>query len=248
MADLSTDLSTYDAESITVRGESLSEEIMGVRGFGESMLLLVTGEKPTEGEGRLADAMLSSLMVHGVTPHAIATRMTLLAEPNSVQGAVAAGLLGVGDRFVGAMQECTELIYELDAEDASVEALVESYRERGEPFPGIGHPFHEPVDPRAVRLFDIAEEEGVASEGIERIRAIQDEFEAATGKHLVINLTGAIAAVAYDMGLSSETARGLAIVSRAAGLVAEVVEERENPNAMEMWQLIEEEMAYPTYE
>lgn len=247
MADMETELSTYDAESITVRGESLSEEVMGVRGFGESMLLLVTGEKPTDGEGRVADAILSSLMVHGLTPHAIATRMVLLAEPNSVQGAVAAGLLGVGDRFVGAMQECTELLYELDAEDATVEELVESYREAGEPFPGIGHPFHEPVDPRAVRLFEIAEEEGIAGEGVERVRAVQDEFEAVTGKRLVINLTGAIAAVAYDMDLSPEAARGLAIVSRAAGLVAEVVEERENPMAMELWELAEEHLDYPTY-
>lgn len=247
MGDLETDLSTYDAESITVRGESLSSDIMGVRGFGESMLLLITGEKPTEGEGKIADAILSSLMVHGVTPHAIATRMTLLAEPNSVQGAVAAGLLGVGDRFVGAMQECTELVYELDAEDASVEGLVESYREAGEPFPGIGHPFHEPVDPRAVRLFELAEEEGIAGEGVERIRAVQDEFEETTGKRLVINLTGAIAAVAYDMDLSPDAARGLAVVSRAAGLVAEVVEERENPMAMDIWQLVEEHVDYPTY-
>lgn len=244
---METELSTYDEESITIRGLDLSAEIMGELDFGGTMLLLVTGERPSEGERRLANAMLTSLMVHGTTPHAVAARMTYLSEPTSIQGAVASGLLGVGSQFVGAMEECADVLREIDRAgdpDEAVADAVSVYRDRGDPFPGIGHPFHEPVDPRSQRLFDLAEEEGIAGDHVEYLRAIRDEFEVATGTRLVINATGAIAAVAADMGLSPKAARGIAVVSRAAGLVAEIVEEEESPIAGDLWALVEEEIEY----
>jgi citrate synthase len=247
MPSMETSLSTYDAKSITYRGHDLTEELMGELDFGGTALLLITGEYPSEGETRVANAMLSSLMVHGVTAHAISARLTYLSEPQSIQGAVASGILGVGSQFVGSMEECAEVLQEVDDADdpeAAAEDVVATYREAGEPFPGIGHPFHEPVDPRAERLFTIADEEDVAGPHIEHLRAIQNVFKDATGKRLIVNVTGAIAAVSSDIGLSPTTARGLAVVSRAAGLVAEVVEEQASPNAYQIWDLIEEETTY----
>jgi len=247
MPELESRLSTYDAESVTFRGEDLTEDLMGEMDFGGTVLLLLTGERPDAGESRLANAMLESLMVHGVTPHAIAARMTYLSEPTSIQGAVASGLLGVGSRFVGSMQECAAVLGEIeDAEDteAAVAETVAAYREAGDPFPGIGHPFHEPVDPRAQRLFDIAGEEDIAGPHVDHLRAVQEEFEAVTGKWLVANVTGGIAATSADMGLPPVAARGLAVISRAAGLVAEVVEEDQDPIARDVWGMVEEEMTY----
>ena len=246
---LTTELSTYDTTSITVRDQDLADEIMGELSFGGSVYLLWTGETPTEGQARTVDAMLSSLMVHGRTPHALASRLTALSAPESLQGAVASGLLGVGSQFVGSMQEAAAVLQELAGEPeseraAAVEAVVGEYRERGDPFPGIGHPFHEPVDPRAERLFEIAEEEGVAGVHIDLVREVQAGFEEATGLDLPVNVTGAIAAVASDMGLSPEAARGLAIVSRAAGLVAAVIEEQSRPVAMDVWDYAEEQTEY----
>ena len=246
---LTTELSTYDTTSITVRDRDLADEIMGELSFGGSVYLLWTGEVPTEGQARTVDAMLSSLMVHGRTPHALASRLTALSAPDSLQGAVASGLLGVGSQFVGSMQEAAAVLQELagepeDEREAAVEAVVAEYRERGDPFPGIGHPFHEPVDPRAERLFEVAEEEGVAGVHIDLVREVQASFEEATGLDLPVNVTGAIAAVASDMGLSPEAARGLAIVSRAAGLVAAVIEEQSRPVAMDVWDYAEENTEY----
>jgi len=241
-----TELSTYDADSVTVRGQELSG-MMGETGFGAAVYLLWTGDEPSEGEARLVDAALCSLMVHGRTPHALAARLTYLSEPDSLQGAVASGLLGVGSRFVGSMQECAEVLRELVAEDdpeAALEAVVAAYRERGDPFPGIGHPFHDPVDPRARRLFEIAEEEGVAGDGVALLRALQAAFEEATGLDLPVNVTGAIAAVATDLGLSPTAARGLAILSRTAGLVAAVLEEQDRPIARDVWSYAEERTEY----
>jgi citrate synthase len=240
-------LTTYDAESITYRGQDLTDDLMGDVDFGGVLLLLLTGDRPDEGEQRMANAILGSLMVHGVTPHAVAARLTYLSEPTSIQGAVASGLLGVGSRLVGSMQECSAVLQEVEAADdpeAATADVVSSYREAGDRFPGLGHPFHEPVDPRAQRLFEIAEEEGIAGQHIDHLHAIRDEFEDRTGTHLIVNVTGAIAAVSADMGLPPVAARGLAVVSRAAGLVAEVVEENDSPNAGEIWELIEEETDY----
>jgi len=247
--ELTTELSTYDTTSVTVRDRDLADEIMGELSFGGSVYLLWTGEVPTEGQARTVDAMLSSLMVHGRTPHALASRLTALSAPDSLQGAVASGLLGVGSQFVGSMQEAAAVLQELAGEPESeredaVAAVVAEYRERGDPFPGIGHPFHEPVDPRAERLFEVAEAEGVAGVHIDLVRDVQAGFEEATGLDLPINITGAIAAVASDMGLSPEAARGLAIVSRAAGLVAAVIEEQSRPVAMDVWDYAEEQTEY----
>ena len=246
---LTTELSTYDTTSITVRDRDLADEIMGELSFGGSVYLLWTGEVPTEGQARTVDAMLSSLMVHGRTPHALASRLTALSAPESLQGAVASGLLGVGSQCVGSMQEAAAVLQELagepgDEREAAVAAVVAEYRERGDPFPGIGHPFHEPVDPRAERLFEVAEEEGIAGVHIDLVREVQAGFEEATGLDLPVNVTGAIAAVASDMDLSPEAARGLAVVSRAAGLVAAVIEEQSRPVAMDVWDYAEEQTEY----
>lgn len=245
--DYETRLSTHDEKSVTVRGKDLATEIMGEMDFGSAFVHLLGGETPTPGERRLVNAMLSSLMVHGTTPHAIATRLTLLSEPESTQGAVASGLLGVGSRFAGAMEQCaTDLqsVAAADDREAATTELAAAYRESGTRFSGIGHPEFDPVDPRAQRLFALAEDADVAGEHVAILRDLQAEFEDAAGRDLPINVTGAIGALASDLGLAPEAARGFAIVSRAAGLVAEVIEERESPVAMDVWQSVDDRMTY----
>lgn len=247
MARFDTSLSTYDADSVEFSGLDLATEIMGELDFGETIFLLLTGDVPNEGESRTINAMLSSLMVHGLTPHAIASRMTLLSAPESIQGAVASGVLGAGTRYLGAMERCAEQLHRLADEDggpASVDEVVAEFTSRGDPFPGIGHPFHEPVDPRAERLFAIAKEADVAGDHVDLLLAIRDAFEDETGRALPINITGAIAAVSADLGLTPTAAKGIAIISRTSGLVAEVVEEEQHPMAREMWQLLEENTEY----
>lgn len=241
-------LSTHDDESITVRERRLSTEVMGEMAFPAALYYLWTGDEPTAGEQRLVDAVLTSLMVHGKTPSAIASRMTVLSEPSAVQAAIASGILGVGSQFIGTMQACSTDLHELAAAedaDAAVGAMVASYLERGEAFAGIGHPHLDPVDPRAERLFAIAEAEGIAGEHIELLRRVRDEFEAETGRHLPINVTGAIAAVTADLGLSPMAARALAVISRAAGVTGEILEEQEHPIAADIWQYVDRNTGPP---
>lgn len=242
-----TALSTHDETSVTVRDRSLTTEVMGEMDFGGAVYLLLAGEPPTEAESRVVNAMLSSLMVHGFTPHSLAARLTLLSEPASTQGAIASGLLGVGSRFAGAMEGCARDLQSVagaDDTDESIRELVTGYRERGEAFSGIGHAHFDPVDPRAERLFELADEDGITGDHVEILREVQSRFEEEVGRDLPINVTGAIAAVTSDMGLPPEAGRGIAIVSRAAGLTAEVIEERQSPIARDVWEYVSDHRTY----
>lgn len=237
-----TALSTHDDRSITVRELDLASEVMDEMDFATTLFYLWTGNVPTAGERRVVDAILTSLLVHGTTPSAIASRLTVLTEPDAMQAAVASGILGVGSRYVGTMQGCSEILHELaEAEDtdAAVATLVAEHLRTGERFPGIGHPQLTPVDPRAERLFDIATEEGIAGEHVDLLHRVREGFEAETGADLPINVTGAIAAVTADVGLSPAAARGLAVLSRAGGVVGEILEEQERPIASDIWHAVD---------
>lgn len=242
-----TRLSTHDERSVTVRGKDLTTEIMGEMDFAGAFVHLLIGKSTTKEERRLVNSMLCSLMVHGTTPHAIATRMTILSEPESTQGAVASGLLGVGGRFAGAMEQCAqelETIASAEDQESAVRELVATYRDEGRRFPGIGHPEFDPVDPRAKRLFELADVADVTGEHVAGLKAVREEFERTTGSEIPINVTGAIGALTADLGLEPEAARGFAIVSRAAGLLAEIIEEKDSPIAMDIWQSIDNQFDY----
>lgn len=246
--EFETRLSAHDSESIAFREKDLSSEVMGELTYTETMFYLWTGEEPSSEERRLLDAMVSCLMVHGVTPSTIVSRLTLLTEPNAVQTAVASAVNGVGSRFIGTMKECAEILANIAAAEDSDEAiadLVSQYSEGDDRFPGLGHPEFDPIDPRAEKLFELAEDGDVAGEHVAALHDVQAAFEAETGADLPINATGAIAAVALDLGLSPTAARGIAVVSRATGVVAELLEEEQRPMATDIWQTVDENATGP---
>lgn len=222
-------------DRIVVRGRDLVSELMGVRTFTETFLLLLTGRLPTPPETRLVDAVLVTLMEHGMTPQAIATRMIARCEPEAMQAAVAAGLLGVGSRFGGPMSATAVLLMEiLDAGGegpAAARAIVQRFRKARRSIPGFGHPHHRPDDPRSMRLIEIAREGGIAGRHVAALELLGREVDAAFGKHLTINAPGAIAAVLGDLGVPASIMRGFAVVSRSAGLVAHLLEEEQQQAA-----------------
>lgn len=234
-------------DRIVIRGHDLADEIMGTMTFAETFFLLVTGRRLNAGGTRVFDAVLVTLMEHGLTPQAIATRMTYLAAPDSVQGAIAAGLLGVGGQFAGTMQETAALLAEIVAaadRDEAARAIVARHRQERRGLPGFGHHMHKPDDPRSRRLIAIAHENGVAGAHVDAVEALSAALDAATGLHLTINATGAIAAVLLDLGFPTTLMRGVAVVSRSAGLVAQIGEETELPMANGLWRRVEEEAEY----
>lgn len=229
---LRSDLAWSSPDRIVVRGKDLPGEILGRLNLGDMAYFELTGRVPYANESRLFNAMVVTLVEHGMTPSAIAARLTYLGAPEAMQSAVAAGLLGLGSVFVGSMEGVAKLCSEAFAEGApDVAALLSRLRR----VPGLGHPVHKPVDPRTVRLFEIARETGFYG------RYCRFMEDIARQKQLPLNATGAIGALACELGLDWRCVRGLGVMARAVGLVGHILEEARNPMAEEIWRRTEDE-------
>lgn len=247
------DIAWSTSDQINVRGLDLPGEILGHLSLPEFAFLQLTGRRPSADEVRVYDAILITLVEHGLTPSALAARLTYAGAPESLQAAVAAGLCGLGSRFVGSTEGAAKMLTEalgpktgtdpgpeVDLAAAAAE-IVAGFTARREPIPGIGHPLHKPVDPRAPRLFEIAEECGLSGRYVELVQLVAAEAEKVSGKELPVNATGAIGALTCELGLPSHVVRGIGVMARAIGLVGHLLEEHSNPMAIEVWQRAEHE-------
>ena len=245
---LKSDLGWSTPDRIVVRGHDLAEELIGKVSLGDMAFLELKGRLPTKQESVVFNALAVTLVEHGMTPSAIAARMTYFGAPESVQGAVAAGLLGMGDRFGGPVEGAARLLQEAlhevppatDLRPVAVRIVAE-HREKNMQIAGLGHPVHKEVDPRTPKLFALAAENGFSGRYVELMQLVGDEASSAYGRHLPVNATGAIGAIASELELSWRVCRGLAVMARAIGLVAHIQEEIEEPIAAEIWSRIEEE-------
>jgi citrate synthase len=242
-----TRLCTHSTESITVRGADLVDDLIGELTFTEMSYFAITGRRPSKAQTRILDAVLVTLMEHGLTPSAIAARMIYGSTPESLQAGVSAGLLAVGSVFVGTMEGCAALIERiLTAPDAQTAAcdIADEYRSARKAIPGFGHHMHKPDDPRTPKLFALAESEGVPGEHIRALRVLSAAVDERFGKHITINATGAIGALLGEIGIPAPVMRGIAVISRSAGLVAHIAEEQQTPSMRYMWELVEEGVPY----
>jgi citrate synthase len=239
----------YDEDNIMVRNKDLVNELMGELSFTEMVLLHLLGEMPSPMQTNITDAVLVTIMEHGLIPSAIASRMTLFGAPESIQGAVAAGLLGVGDRFAGTASECAELldkivaVEEVDKKNVA-QSLVQSLRQNKKPVPGFGHPIHRQEDPRVKRLIDIAEQAGAKGDHIRAMYLLEESLEENLGKKLPTNISAAIAAVLGEAGIPGKIMRGIILTARCGGLIGHLLEEMEDPSAGVMWHAIEEAVPF----
>ena len=235
----STNIATSTTDDVFVRGKSLCNDLIGKLTFTEMTFFQITGRTPTPGQTRVLDACLVTLMEHGLTPSAMATRLVYSSAPEAMQGAVAAGLLGVGSVFVGSVEGCAVLLDRLvQAPDLVREAraMAEEHRAAKRPLPGFGHPQYKPDDPRTPRILAVAEEAGVSGARVAALRELGAAVDAAYGKHITINATGAIAAVLGDCGIRPEIMRGFSILARCAGLVGHIHEEQQAPAMRALWE------------
>jgi citrate synthase len=220
-----THISQAYPDRVEVRGRDLTGDLMGRLSFTEYVHLLLTGREPTEEQRFFLDLVLVAIAEHGMMPTNVAARMTLAADPESLQGAVAAGILGVGPVIVGAAAECASL---LESGEEPLDAARRIHA-AGEKVPGFGHPVHRPVDPRAERILELADERGISGPAVARARALRDAVAEVWGKPLPMNVSMPIAAVMLDLDFPSAAVEALPILARTAGLLAHLAEERENP-------------------
>jgi citrate synthase len=254
-----TSLGTSDASTITLLGQDLARDLMGTVGFGELAMWLVTRRRPTASQVRVFEAVLVALADHGFTPTAIAARLTYLSAPDSVQGALAAGLLGGGSRFLGVTEDCGQFLDKvladaaaagqpLPATDAEYDALalaaVTEARAAGRFVPGLGHPVHKVTDPRTPVLIEIAREEGVRGPHLRLFEAIGRVHSQVLGRTLPLNGAGVCGAVLADLGLPLSLLRGFALLARCAGLLGQLAEEERRPIASDIYMSVDRNAVY----
>ena len=239
-----TALGASTKDTITLLGHDLANDVMGEVGFGELAFWLATQRRPEPGETRVFEAVLAALADHGFTPTAIVTRLTHLSAPDSVQGALAAGLLGGGSRFLGVTEDCGRFLHaqlpeDPPADDTGWDALaldvVRAQRAAKRFVPGLGHHVHKDGDPRTPRLFAIAEEEGLLGPHLRLFAAIGRVHPEVLGRTLPLNGAGVCGAALADLGLPLELLRGFALLARTAGLVGQLAEELRNPVANDIF-------------
>jgi len=243
-------MSTRDA--IYIRERSLVDDLMGHVDFTTMMIFQITGRMPSAQERSVVDAVLVALMEHGLTPSSISARLIYSSSPDAMQGAVAAGLLGSGSVFLGAMEDLARILQDgvrqveaggIDA-DGYCRAIITHAQESQERVPGFGHHIHRPDDPRTPRLLAIAAQQGVAGQHVQLLERLSKTMDAIKGKHVTVNVTGAVAAVLSDLGYPWQIMRGFSLVARAAGLVGHIQEEQQYPLGRELWDLVEHSVPY----
>lgn len=251
-----TGIGMSDLHTIQVLGHDLAGELLGQISFAELAYWLATKRRPTPGQLRVFEAVLVSLADHGFTPTAIAARLTLYSAPDSLQGAIAAGLLGGGSRFLGVTEDTGRYLHEVletlentdaftdeDWNAAARTALVEA-RAAKRIVPGLGHPNHKEGDPRTPVIFAIAEEEGVLGPHLQLFAALGRVAPEVLGRALPLNGAGVAGAALADAGLPLAMLRGFALLARTAGLIGQLAEELENPIAPAVYDEVDRHALY----
>ena len=246
-----TRISQAHPDRVEVRGRDLAGELMGRLSFTEYFHLLLTGREPTDDQRFFLDVLLVSIAEHGMMPTNVAARMTLAADPGSLQGAVAAGILGCGPVLLGTADACARLLEKAQekvdaggAPAAVAEEMARAVHASGGKLPGFGHPVHRPLDPRAERILELADARGVSGPHVLLARSFGDAGAGAWGRPLTMNVSMPIAAVMLDLGFPSDTVKVVPILARTAGLLAHLAEERRHPLGLHMAARAEQSIEY----
>jgi citrate synthase len=220
-------------DTIVVRGRDLCRDLIGRIGFTEYTWLLITGQMPDPAQRAVLDATLLAIAEHGLVPSVVAARMTLAAGPEALQGAVAAGLLGCGSVVLGSSEVAGRFLHDVvtragaqDLESAARGAVAD-LRAQQKAVPGFGHSLHAGHDPRALRLLEVAAEQGTSGRHIEAAQVVERLLPELTGKPLAMNVSGAIPAVLLDAGFPVGALKGVPLLARTASLIAHLLEEQQ---------------------
>ena len=231
-----TKLGKAEIDRILVRDHDLIKDLLGKITFSQMTFLMLQGRVPNSGETRMIDALLTVLVEHGINASVIAARMTYSTAPESIQGAVAAAVSGAGSVHLGSSEWSAKMLWEALSQevpeadlDTIAESVVQRHGKEGQRIAGIGHRIHPEGDPRSGKLFEIARETGIYGRFCELLQKISQVAANEFRHKLPVNVTGAIAAIALDMGLPWQMTKTFALVGRTLGAMAHIGEEIQNP-------------------
>ena len=253
--EFKTKIGVSETDAIHVHGYNLTDDLIGEITLADMAFLGSAHRKPTVNESRMLNACMVAICEHGFTPSSISARLTYLGAPEAVQAAVAAGLLGAGSVYLGAMEYVAQMLQEglqknEYQQDVKIIAknIMDEQKEKGLQLPGFGHPIHRPVDPRTPKLFALAEELGFSGKHVAIMKEIHEQFSDKKGKKITLNVAGAIGAVLSDMNLHYSVVKSFAVAARAVGLIAHIVEEieagRKECFAQKLYDHVEENTVY----
>jgi citryl-CoA lyase len=229
-----TALTSIAPNSILIRGYPV-DEMMGRLSFADAVYLLLMGELPSPAIGRMLNAVLVSSLDHGVTPPSTLAARNVATSGAPLKDSVAAGILAFGRHHGGDIESCMRFLDTglalvrggKSVQQAADDIIADCVRD-GQMPPGFGHRFHT-RDPRAARLFQMALELELEGEHVRMIRATEralDAREQEIGRHVPVNVDGAIAAVCADLGFAYDLGNAIFLISRLPGLIAHAHEER----------------------
>jgi citrate synthase len=238
-AEFQTTISDVQEGRVVIRGFS-HEEIMETLTYAEATFLTLVGRLPSPAEGKLTNAMLTSLLDHGFVAATVsAARYIASGNPEFVP-AVSGGLLAAGQNTLSPehsfeLIEHARAIKERDglSDEDAARVVIDEVRAAGRRVPGFGHPIHRDGDFRARVLFDLADELGLDGDATRLYRAIHAEFVRQTGKtNVPINIDGCLACLGMDLGLTAQQTVSLALLAVLPGLMAHVIEEIDSPSTL----------------
>jgi citrate synthase len=248
VAEASTAICAYNQKRIFVRDQDLCADLIGKISLIDFIYLLCLGVRPTGAQRAVVEAAIIALAEHGLSPSVIAARLTYMGAPESLQGAVAAGILGVGDQFVGTVEKVAPLLVEMTGHpeglDVAARAIVQRCKTQGALIPGFGQPHHKPDDPRSPALFATAERVGASGRFVEALQTLGRHVDDSMGRHMTINAPGAVSALFLEIGIPMQLMRGLVVIGRCIGLVAHLHEEHVQSAGRTLWKAAADAVRY----
>lgn len=250
-----TSLGVSTVERISLFGKDLAADLIGEVTFGSLAYRLITLAEPTPEQARVFEAVLVALADHGFTPTAIAARLTYLSAPDAIQGALAAGLLGGGSRFLGVSEDTGRFLHQALATTSALPVTAEEWeelarsairsrRKDGGLVPGLGHHLHKQGDPRTPVIIDLARSQGQYGPHLALFEAIGRVAPEELGKPLPLNGAGVCGAALADLGIPLELLRGVVLLARCAGLLGHIAEEIRRPIANDIFHDVESNAVY----
>ena len=249
-----TGIGKAELHRILVRGYDLNKELVGKITFTDMTSLMLRGRLPTPNEAKMLDALLVILVEHGMVSHVIAARLVYHCAPEAIQAAVAAALCGAGSVHLGSSEWSAKMLTEAlpnGSENREFQQIAtnifDDYSTRKQRIPGIGHRTHADGDPRAETLFGIAKENGIYGSYCELLQKLSEVASQRRKRLIPVNVTGAIAAIALDMGFPWQITKAFALIGRTLGVMGHIAEEIRNPMAAQIDAAIKQAIVYEPY-
>jgi citrate synthase len=249
-----TGIGKAELHRILVRGYDLNKELVGKISFTDMTSLMLRGRLPTPNEAKMLDALLVILVEHGMVSHVIAARLVYHCAPEAIQAAVAAALCGAGSVHLGSSEWSAKMLTEAlpsvsknpDLEQIA-NMIFDDYSARKQRIPGIGHRTHAEGDPRAETLFGIAKDNGIYGSYCDLLQKLSEVVSKRRKRLIPVNVTGAIAAIALDMGFPWQITKAFALIGRTLGVMGHIAEEIRNPMATQIDAAIKQAIVYEPY-